>query len=86
MKKLSHIVAHAQAQPVHIRKTILLSLSIGVTALIVVLWLSFLAFSHRPTTVSDDGTLSTSSPFAIIKDSVVELYATATKGNDSTQQ
>jgi hypothetical protein len=89
INKMHSIVNTLQKEPIETRKTILVVGSFGVTALIVVIWLTTFAFSHtQPIAQDQTGGVEkpTQSPFAIIKDNVVELYANASKGYNAASQ
>jgi hypothetical protein len=88
MQKIRSFVHKLRAQPIETRKSILIGTSFGLTALVALVWISGIAFSHTNYSVADVAAANkpTQSPFTIIKDSVVEVYANASKGYDSATQ
>ena len=87
--KIHTMVNTIQSRSLETRKIILMVGSIGLTALIGIIWLASFAITHAPPAVPDQtgsAAKPSQSPFAIIKDNVVELYATATKGYDVSSQ
>ena len=76
-----------QAQPFHIRRAILLGGTFVVTILIFLFWISMFAFSHGPREAPKEMTeKKTESPFSLIKNNVVQLYANAGEGLQSALQ
>lgn len=82
-KKVKIIVHNLRSQPLETRKMILVVGSFGLTALIMLLWISAFALKSEKYTAPIRTEKPTESPFSMIKDSVVELYANASKGFDS---
>ena len=88
-KKIHAMVDTIQRRSLETRKFILMAGSIGLTALIGIVWLASFAITHAPPAVPDqagNAAQSNQSPFAIIKDNVVQLYASATKGYNASSQ
>ena len=85
MQKVHTFVNNLQSRSVQERKTILVGVSVGVTALIALIWI--VSFSsgafNAPTDSAGINQKQGPSPFALVKDSVVELYASATTGYNS---
>lgn len=83
---MSSLVNTIQSQPLETRKMILVGVSTGVTILLVLAWILSFALSHPNTEAKQQSKARPSeSPFAIIKNSVVELYANASTAADSAQ-
>lgn len=73
-KKITQTVHKLRSQSVKTRRAILVGVSFGVTALIILLWLVSFTITRK----NDDKPVQienqAASPFTIIKDSVVEVY------------
>lgn len=80
-KKITQTVHALRAQPQKTRQMLLVSISFGLTGLIVILWLFSFAVTDRIPDTAAPLQDNTQSPFSIIKDSVVELYNAPNTGN-----
>ena len=85
MQKVHALIGKIQAQPLETRKALLVGMTVTVTAVIVILWGLSLVFFGRTTTYqsSDQSNVATESPFKLVSDSVVEIYASAVQGYDN---
>lgn len=83
-KKITQTVHMLRSQSIKTRQTVLIGVSFGLTGLIVILWLASFAFSHPDTTTSTPSKDKAKSPFTMIKDSVVEVYAGSSDAPSST--
>jgi len=84
MKKVISFIRTLRSQSLETRRAVLIAGSFGVTGLIALVWIGSFGSSHvqytAETTVIEK---PSESPFSIIKDSVVEMYGSASKGYDS---
>ncbi len=83
MNKAATMVHTLRSQSLETRKAILIIGSFGITALIALIWITTMAFATPKESPIVVAPKPIESPFTIIKDSVVEMYATASKGFDS---
>jgi hypothetical protein len=84
MKKAMNVITNINKRPFHERRQIAMFVITSLTALIVILWIATFAGSGRPNALTEKK--ETASPFAIIKNNVVEIYANAHTGYEEARK
>lgn len=82
MNTVEKTINSIQKRPYHERRQIGMFVVTSFTALIFIVWISTLTTSDKK---AETKTAEVASPFAIMKDNVVEIYADATKGYKSAK-
>jgi hypothetical protein len=76
---IQNYISSLRLKSVETRKQLLVISTFSLTAIIVIVWIT--TFSSRLNNLSKvDDSSDASSPFAIVQDSVVSIYATAIEG------
>ncbi len=83
MNTLRQKVYALRERPVRERKAILISTTVGLTALIVLVWVTAISMTGGNYRATNRNTKDVESPFAILKNNVVELYANTIDGYNS---
>lgn len=87
MQKVEQYIQTLQSHSLATRKAILLGVSFGLTGLLAIIWVvTFSTQGPASSTATGLKEKEAQSPFAILKDNVVEIYANASKGFDSAQK
>ncbi len=86
MQKIERYIETLQSHSLETRKALLLGLSFGLTGLVVLLWIATFSLSKSASSTVTSKDTNTKSPFTLIKDNVIEIYASAAKGFDSIQK
>lgn len=83
MKRIRKVVHTLRSHSVKTRRAILLGVSFGVTGFIFLIWIASFAFGHKDPTLPLSKEKQAESPFAIIKDSVIEMKGDSSVPTDS---
>lgn len=81
---MKNFIIKLQDQPLEVRKQVLIFASIGLTAIVVLVWILTLALGNNKSIVSVKKDESIK-PFLLLKDNIVQVYANAQKGFDEAK-
>ncbi len=76
---MKNLIAKLQDEPLEVRKQILMITTLGITVVVVLIWILTLTLGAHPKSVSVKSD-STTKPFLLLKNNIVQVYANAQKG------